>query len=62
LSDRIAVIDHGRLAAEGTPGELKSAVCSGVLRVRLANEGDAGRARQELGNQNCCTPTAVSRP
>jgi ABC-2 type transport system ATP-binding protein len=50
LSDRIAVIDHGRLAAEGTPGELKSALGSGVLRVRLANEGDAGRARQELGS------------
>ena len=28
-------------AAEGNPGELKSAVGSGVLRVRLANEGDA---------------------
>ena len=49
LSDRIAVMDHGRLAAEGTTGELKSAVGSGVLRVRLADEADAGRARLELG-------------
>jgi ABC-2 type transport system ATP-binding protein len=49
LSDRIAVMDHGRLAAEGTAGELKSAVGPGVLRVRLADEGDAGRARLELG-------------
>jgi ABC-2 type transport system ATP-binding protein len=49
LSDRIAVIDHGRTVAEGTPGELKSAVGSGVLRVRLADARDSGRARRELG-------------
>jgi ABC-2 type transport system ATP-binding protein len=35
LADRIALIDRGRLVAEGTPGELKSSVGSGVLRVRL---------------------------
>ena len=35
LADRIAVIDNGKVIAEGTPGELKSSVGSGVLRVRL---------------------------
>jgi ABC-2 type transport system ATP-binding protein len=35
LADRIAVIDNGRVIAEGTPGELKNSVGSGVLRVRL---------------------------
>jgi len=35
LADRIAVIDNGKVIAEGTPGELKGSVGSGVLRVRL---------------------------
>jgi ABC-2 type transport system ATP-binding protein len=49
LSDRIAVIDHGRVVAEGTPGELKSSAGSGVLRVRLADPADSGRAVAILG-------------
>jgi ABC-2 type transport system ATP-binding protein len=35
LADRIAVIDHGRVIAEGTPGQLKASVGSGSLQVRL---------------------------
>ncbi len=35
LADRIAVIDNGKVIAEGTPGELKGSVGSGVLRVRV---------------------------
>jgi ABC-2 type transport system ATP-binding protein len=35
LADRIAVIDHGRVVAEGTPGQLKAAAGSGVLQLRL---------------------------
>ena len=35
LADRIAVIDHGKVIAEGTPGQLKASVGSGSLRVRL---------------------------
>jgi ABC-2 type transport system ATP-binding protein len=49
LSDRIAVINHGRVVAEGTPGELKSAVGPGVLRLQLADARDTGRVRQLLG-------------
>jgi ABC-2 type transport system ATP-binding protein len=35
LADRIAVIDHGRVIAEGTASELKASVGSGALHVRL---------------------------
>jgi ABC-2 type transport system ATP-binding protein len=35
LADGIAVIDHGRVIAEGTPGQLKASVGSRSLHVRL---------------------------
>ncbi len=35
LAEGIAVIDRGRVIAEGTPGQLKASVGSGTLRIRL---------------------------
>jgi ABC-2 type transport system ATP-binding protein len=35
LADGIAVIDHGRVIAEGTPAQLKASVGRGALHVRL---------------------------
>lgn len=35
LADRIAVIDAGRVIAEGTTGELKASIGAGALHVRL---------------------------
>lgn len=35
LADRLAVIDHGRIIAEGTTAELKESVGPGALHVRL---------------------------
>jgi ABC-2 type transport system ATP-binding protein len=45
LADRIAVIEHGKVIAEGTSGELKSSVGSGTLHVRLRDP--EGRAEAE---------------
>jgi ABC-2 type transport system ATP-binding protein len=46
LADRIAIIDHGRVIAEGTCAELKALVGAGALHVRLAEPAqrpEAGR-------------------
>jgi ABC-2 type transport system ATP-binding protein len=37
LADRVAVIDRGRIIAEGTPGDLKSSTGTGTLRVRVVD-------------------------
>ncbi|MGX2996125.1 ATP-binding cassette domain-containing protein [Streptomyces sp. JNUCC 64] len=46
LASRIAVIDHGRVIAEGTKGELKASVGAGAVhvRVRHAERRDEARA------------------
>ena len=42
LADRIAVLDHGSIVAEGTPAELKARVGGEVLAVHAPN-GDVAR-------------------
>jgi ABC-2 type transport system ATP-binding protein len=48
LADRIAVIDHGRLIAEGTPGELKASIGRASLRVRLDDPDQRPKAERVL--------------
>lgn len=55
LADRIAVIDQGKIIAEGTSSELKASVGTGTLNVQLVNAKDRSRA-VELLEQKLAVP------
>ncbi|MGE8077337.1 ATP-binding cassette domain-containing protein [Peribacillus loiseleuriae] len=48
LADRIAVIDHGRVVAEGTVNELKASVGTSSLQLSIQNPMDIQVARQTV--------------
>ena len=49
LSDQIAVLDHGRIVAEGTPGELKRRISGGHIELQFQNLGQLESAERVLG-------------
>ena len=49
LSDRIAVLDHGRIVAEGSPGELKRRIPGGHIQLQFANLDELESAERILG-------------
>jgi ABC-2 type transport system ATP-binding protein len=63
LADGIAVIDHGKVIAEGTPGQLKASVGSGALHVRLLDPEQRSEAERvlsrELGTVNLESDSAA---
>jgi len=67
LADRIAVIDHGRVVAEGTPDELKKSVGIAALHLKL-NDAEsldkAMRITQEVLKVKASTsePTVITAP
>jgi daunorubicin/doxorubicin transport system ATP-binding protein len=67
LADGIAVIDHGEVIAEGTPGQLKASVGSGALHVRLLEPDQRPDAQRLLAHELGAAhlepdPAALSAP
>ncbi|WP_430791698.1 ATP-binding cassette domain-containing protein [Actinoplanes sp. G11-F43] len=50
LADRIAVLDGGRIVAEGTPGDLKRRIPGGHVRLGFADERRLSAALRVLGD------------
>jgi ABC-2 type transport system ATP-binding protein len=48
LADRVAVLDHGRLVAEGTPEELKRRVPGGHVRLQFPDQRELEAAARAL--------------
>jgi ABC-2 type transport system ATP-binding protein len=55
LADQIALLDHGRVVAEGSAGELKSGIGSEVVQLEFADEAAYDVALSQLD------PTAADR-
>jgi ABC-2 type transport system ATP-binding protein len=51
LCDRIVIIDHGRVVAEGTPRQLKQEVAGDAVVLELRDAAAAGQAAAELAGQ-----------
>ncbi|HEX5615986.1 MAG TPA: ATP-binding cassette domain-containing protein [Acidimicrobiia bacterium] len=54
LAEQIAVVDHGRVIAEGTAAELKRQLGETIIEVGFADESSAARARAALATIGLC--------
>src|SRR5437588_3473962 len=61
LAEQIAVIDHGRVIAQGTGNELKDRVGGQILEVELVSAAERDNARAALTGIGCGAPEPGER-
>jgi ABC transporter DrrB family efflux protein len=61
IAEQIAVIDHGRVIAQGTGSELKDRVGGQILEVELMSAGERDNARAALAGIGCGEPEPGDR-
>jgi ABC transporter DrrB family efflux protein len=61
LAEQIAVIDHGRVIAQGTGSELKDRVGGQILELELVTAAERDRARAALTGIGCGEPEPGER-
>jgi ABC transporter DrrB family efflux protein len=61
LAEQIAVIDHGRVIAQGTGSELKDRVGGQILELELVRAEERDRAREALAGIGCGPPEPGER-
>ena len=63
LADRVGIIDHGKIVAEGTPDQLKAEIGRSAIEAVPAEEGDRDRLAavlERFGERVGCAPEAVA--
>jgi ABC-2 type transport system ATP-binding protein len=63
LADRVGIIDHGRIVAEGTPAALKAEIGRSTVEVVPENHDELGRLREVLlrfGEETAARPGAFA--
>jgi ABC-2 type transport system ATP-binding protein len=63
LADRVGIIDHGRIVAEGSPASLKAQIGRPTVEATPADRADAGRlhaALRRFGEEMPAAPGAVA--
>jgi ABC-2 type transport system ATP-binding protein len=60
LADRVVVVDHGRVIADDTPGDLKAELVGDHMAIGALDGHDAGRIAEAVGKLAGCRSVTVA--